>query len=58
MRLGFLTLRDIDTAAALLNDTPQTIMKHYHELRTQEHIEKALAFNRQTLGQPPRTSHP
>jgi hypothetical protein len=49
---------DIDTAAALLNDTPQTIMKHYHELRTQEHIEKALAFNRQTLGQPPRTSHP
>jgi len=46
---------DIDTAAALLNDTPQTIMKHYHELRTQRHIEKALAFNRQTLGRTPTT---
>ena len=41
---------DISTAAFWLNDTPQTVLKRYHELRGEEHSQKALNFNQRLLG--------
>jgi site-specific recombinase XerD len=43
---------DIDTAAFMLNDSPQTVLKHYHELRAERQVPKAYDFNRRILEQP------
>jgi hypothetical protein len=36
---------DISTAAYILNDNVQTVLKRYHELRGFDHIKKAYEFN-------------
>jgi integrase len=41
---------DIDTAAYMLNDTPTTVLQHYHELRADQQVSKAYAFNQAILG--------
>jgi hypothetical protein len=41
---------DIDTAAYMLNDKPETVLQHYHELRADQQVLKAYAFNEAILG--------
>jgi hypothetical protein len=41
---------DVSTAAFWLNDTPQTVLKRYHELRGETHTLNASDFNQQILG--------
>jgi hypothetical protein len=41
---------DVDTAAYWLNDTPATVLEHYHELVGERQIAKAYAFNDAILG--------
>jgi Phage integrase family len=41
---------DIDTAAYMLNDNPTTVLKYYHELRADQQVLKAYAFNEAILG--------
>jgi hypothetical protein len=40
---------DVSTAAYILNDTVQTVLQRYHELRSADHIQKAYAFNQAIL---------
>jgi site-specific recombinase XerD len=40
---------DVDTAAYMLNDTPAMVLKHYHELRADQQVVKAYAFNEAIL---------
>jgi hypothetical protein len=41
---------DIDTAAYMLNDKPETVLQHYHELVGERQVTKAYAFNEAILG--------
>jgi site-specific recombinase XerD len=41
---------DIDTAAVMLNDNPITVLNRYHELRADQQVLKAYAFNEAILG--------
>jgi hypothetical protein len=41
---------DISTAAYMLNDSVQMMLKRYHELRGADHTAKAFAFNQAILG--------
>jgi hypothetical protein len=45
-----LKTHDISTAAYMLNDTPTTVLKRYHELRGNDHIQKAYQFTQSLLG--------
>jgi hypothetical protein len=45
-----LSTHDISTAAFMLNDSPETMIKHYHELRANDHIQKAQQFTQSLLG--------
>jgi hypothetical protein len=47
---------DVSTAAYMLNDSVQTVLARYHELRGVDHVEKAYAFNQTVLGNGKRTS--
>ena len=40
---------DVSTAAYMLNDSVQTVLQRYHELRGVDHVEKAYAFNETIL---------
>jgi hypothetical protein len=40
---------DVSTGAFMLNDSVQTVLQRYHELRGSDHVEKAYAFNRLVL---------
>lgn len=48
-----LRTHDVDTVAFMLNDTPQTMYKHYHELRAHDHVRKAYQYTQELLGSPP-----
>jgi site-specific recombinase XerD len=52
---------DVDTAAYMLNDSVNTVLKHYHEIRADQQVIKAYAFNEAILGNGKangkRTSH-
>jgi hypothetical protein len=41
---------DIDTAAYMLNDSVSTVLQHYHEIRADQQVIKAYAFNQAVLG--------
>lgn len=41
---------DVSTAAYMLNDRPETVLKRYHELRANDHIQKAYQFTGSLLG--------
>jgi site-specific recombinase XerD len=41
---------DVDTAAYMLNDSVMTVLKHYHEIRADQQVLKAYAFNDAALG--------
>jgi hypothetical protein len=47
---------DVSTGAFMLNDSVQTVLQRYHELRGLDHVEKAYAFNRAILGHGKGTS--
>jgi hypothetical protein len=40
----------VSTAAFMLNDRPETVLQRYHELRANDHIQKAYQFNKALLG--------
>jgi hypothetical protein len=42
---------DVSTGAFMLNDSVQTVLQRYHELRGSDHVEKAYEFNRMALKQ-------
>jgi hypothetical protein len=41
---------DWEGAAAMLNDTPQTIQSWYRQFRVEQHLKKAVDFNAQLFG--------
>jgi hypothetical protein len=45
-----LKTHDVSTAAYMLNDRPETVLKRYHELRGNDHIQKAYQFTQSLLG--------
>jgi hypothetical protein len=45
-----LQTHDVSTAAFMLNDDPMTVLKRYHELRANDHIQKANQFTQSLLG--------
>jgi len=54
-----LRTHDVDTVAFMLNDTPQTMYKHYHELRAHDHVRKAYQYTQELLDRrQPRVDDP
>lgn len=47
---------DWEGAAAMLNDTPQTIQSWYRQFRVEQHLKKAIDFNARLFGNGKRTS--
>jgi hypothetical protein len=45
-----LQTHDVSTAAFMLNDRPDTVLQRYHELRANDHIQKAHQFTQSLLG--------
>jgi hypothetical protein len=45
-----LKTHDISTAAFMLNDRPDTVLQRYHELRANDHIQKAYQFSQSLFG--------
>jgi hypothetical protein len=45
-----LQTHDVSTAAFMLNDRPDTVLQRYHELRANDHIQKAHQFTQSLFG--------